>query len=370
MANLSLKSVTAGAIKTGLDLAIRDREFAILTGPVGSGCSTIVRAIAGLDEVSQGEILFDDRGVNDIAPKDREVSLVAHDYTPYPRQSVFENLAIGLRRRNFADTEIRKRIAAVAAALGLEAQLQANPESLSAEQRCFVGLARTMVRQPKVYLFDEPFADLEPATTRRGRAEIVKLHQRSSATIVYATTDPAEALALGQRTVALVDGVVQQDGAAQSIYDAPANLAVAKFFGDPPMNLVAGTLKQERSALVFSEAGDGTIAIPLPLHRYPDAHNFVGKRVVLGFRPEDTEVDPSPETEKQAEASFRALVERAEPKGLETDLYLQTGAHPLIARSRRWIPVAEGGHRLRFAITLEKTHLFDPDTGRRLAPEQ
>ncbi|HEX8897829.1 MAG TPA: ABC transporter ATP-binding protein [Chthoniobacterales bacterium] len=369
MANLSLKNVTAGAIKSGLDLAIRDREFVVLTGPAGSGCSTIVRAIAGLDGVSQGEIFFDDRCINAVALKDRDLALLARDYTPYSRLSVFENLAIGLRRRNFADTEIKKRVAAVAAALGLEAQLQANTESLSAEQRCFVGLARTMVRQPKVYLFDEPFADLDAAAARHGRAEIVKLHQRSSATVVYATSDPSEALALGQRTVVLVDGVIQQEGAAQSIYDAPANLAVAKFFGEPPMNLVTGTLKQERSGLVFSEAGDGTIVVPLPLDRYPDAHNFLGKSVVLGFRPEDIEVDPSPDAGKPSEGSFRALVERAELKGLEADLFLQTGAHSLIARNRGWVPEAEGGHRLRFGITLAKTHLFDPDTGRRLTWE-
>ena len=195
MANITLKNVTAGAIKGELNLAIPDREFVVLTGAAEN--STIVRLMAGLEDVSKGEIFFDDRRVDGIAPKDRDVALVAHDYTPYPHLSVFENLAIGLRRRKFADTEIRKRIAAVAAIFRLEARLEGNAGSLSAEQRRLVGLARAMVRQPKVYLFDEPFAGLDPAAARDGRAEIVRLHQRSSATMVFATTNAAEALALG-----------------------------------------------------------------------------------------------------------------------------------------------------------------------------
>jgi multiple sugar transport system ATP-binding protein len=211
-----------------------------------------------------------------------------------------------------------------------------------------------------VYLFDNPFAGLESAGARRGRAEIMKLHQRSSATIVYATNDPAEALGFGERTVVLADGAIQQDGPAKNIYDAPANLAVAKFFGDPPMNLVAGTVKQERNALVFSEAGDGTIATPLPPDRYSIAQDFIGKPVVLGFHPEDVEIG--------AEGGFRALVERAENTGAGTDLSLQTGAHGLIARTLRWDQEA-GGHRIQFRVNLEKAHLFDPATGQRVTRE-
>jgi multiple sugar transport system ATP-binding protein len=362
MANITLKNVAAGAIKSGVSLAIPDREFVVLTGSAES--STIVRLMAGLEEVSKGEILFDDRRVDGIAPKDRDVALLAHDYTPYPHLSVFENLAIGLRRRKFAETEIKKRIAAVAATFRLEAQLEGNAGSLSAEQRRLVGLARAMVRQPKIYLFDEPFAGLDPAAARHGRAEIMRLHQRSSATMVFATTNAAEALALGQRTVVLVDGAVQQDGPAQMIYDAPANLAVARFFGEPPMNLVTGTLKQERNGLVFSEAGDGTITIPLPPARFSHPQDLIGKAVVLGVRPEDVEAD------SLSGPGFRALVERAEARGSEVDLYLNTGAHSLIARSRRWDWPAEGGHRVQFGIAMEKAHLFDPESGRQVTQGQ
>jgi multiple sugar transport system ATP-binding protein len=363
MATVTLKKVSAQGIEGGLDLTIRDREFAVLCGPIGSGISAIVRLIAGLEEASQGDLLFDDRRVNAVPPKDRDVALVANDYVPYPRLSVFENLAIGLRRRKFAETEIKKRIGAVASALGLEAELGGNAAQLSREQQLFLGLARAMVRQPKVYLFDDPFADLAPAAARRGRAEIVKLHQRSAATILYATTAPTEAIALGQRTIVLADGAMQQDAVAQSIYNAPINLAVAKFFGDPPMNLIPGTLKVERNVVVFSEAGDGTISMPLSA---ANANNFVGKPVVLGFRPEDVEIDSTPSDGKPATASFRALIERAEPKGSGADLYLQTGAHAVIASSQRWGEAEAGGHRAQFRIKIEKAHLFDPETGFRV----
>jgi len=360
-----MASVTIKNLESAFDLTIKDREFVVLAGP---GTSAIIRAIAGLDGLSQGEIFFDDRRIDGLASKDRDIALLSHDYTPYPGLSVFENLAIGLRRRNFAETEIKKRITAVAAALGLETQLETNAESLAVEQRRFVGLARAMVRQPKVYLFNEPFAGLEPRAIQRGRGEIVKLHQRSSATIIYATGRPAEALAFGERTVVILNGVIQQDDLAQNIYDAPANMTVARFFGDPPMNLVTGQLKEARNGVVFSEAGDGTIAVQLPADRFSGAKEFLGKPVVLGFRPENAEITDSTESGKDGGA-FRALVERTEQRGSGTDLYLQTGAHALIARSLSPVPQTQAGQRLQFRVSLERAHLFDPESGRRVTLE-
>jgi multiple sugar transport system ATP-binding protein len=166
-----------------------------------------------------------------------------------------------------------------------------------------------------------------------------------------------------------VDDLMQQDALAQNIYDEPANLAVARFFGEPPMNLVSGTIKQERNGLVFSEAGDGTISVPLAADQFADATNFVGKPVLLGVRPEDIEIESPSNNGKPAEGSFRALIERAEPTGSGADLYLQTGAHALIASSRRWDEAGKGGRRLQFRITMEKVHLFDPETGRRVTRE-
>jgi multiple sugar transport system ATP-binding protein len=363
MSVVTLKNIGGG------DLTIRDREFVVVTGPPGCGNSAIIRLIAGLADVSQDDILFDERRINDVPPQDRDVALLSQDYTPYPAMTVAENLAIGLERRKFAGTEIKKRVAAVAETLGLQDQLSAKPESLSPEQQRFVGLARAMVRQPKVYLFDEPFSDLEPAAASRGRAMIAALRLRSSSMIVYSTSDPAEALAFGARTVILKDGVVQQDADAQAIFDEPANLFVAKFVGDPPMNLVHGTLKQERDAVAFSEAGDGTIAIRWPASRFAGAKELAGGPIIFGFRPQAVEITAAPEEANRSSNGFRALVDRAEPKGVETDLYLRTGAHELICRSRRWAGQAEAGHRFQFEIELGKTHLFDAVSGGRIMAE-
>jgi multiple sugar transport system ATP-binding protein len=183
--------------------------------------------------------------------------------------------------------------------------------------------------------------------------------------MIYATTDATEALALGARTVILDAGVIQQDGDAQSIFERPANIFVARFFGDQPMNLVQGTMKQERQGLTFSEAGDGTIALPLPASRFPQAHELVGQAVVLGFRPDAVETAQGLGG-GSSRASFRALVDNVELRGSETDLYLRTGAHKLVCRSRRWAALGEAGRRLQFEVELEKAHLFDAVSGRRL----
>jgi multiple sugar transport system ATP-binding protein len=364
MAAVTLKNVG------GVDLTIHDREFVVLTSPGDGTGSVIVRSIAGLTDVSQGDILFDERRVNDVPPQDRDVAFLSYEYTPYPDMSVYDNLAIGLERRKFASAEIKKRITAVAETFGLQEQLSASPKSLSVDEQRFVGLARAMVRQPKVYLFDEPFKNLETTATRRGRTAIAQLRQRSSATILYATTDPMEAFALNARTVVLENGVVQQDADAPAIFDEPANLFVAKSFGDPPMNLVAGTVKPERDGLIFSETGDGTIAVHLPVSGFPNASEFAGRPVILGFRPDAVEIANPVETGKGSGTSFRALVDRVEPKGAETDLYLRTGAHELICRSRRWAGQGDGGHRFQFEIDLEKAHLFDAASGRRFTQGQ
>jgi multiple sugar transport system ATP-binding protein len=222
------------------------------------------------------------------------------------------------------------------------------------------------VRQAKVCLFDEPFRNLAPTAAKRGRAAIAELRQRSAATIVYATTDPAEALALAGRTVVIEGGVVQQDGNAGAIFGEPANAFVAQFLGEPPMNLVHGTLKRERERVIFAEQGDGTIALGLPPTRFSAANEHVGQAVVLGFRPEAVEIARSANEGNAAGASFRALVERIELRGSETDLYLQTGSHELVCRSRRWALEERGGHRFQFEVELEKTYFFDASSGERL----
>jgi multiple sugar transport system ATP-binding protein len=266
MARVILKNVSIdrgdSAAEAGLNLEIGDRELVVLTGPAGCGISTIVRMIAGL-EPSRGEILLGERRVDDVSPKDRDVALVSGDYAPYPRLTVYDNLALGLERRNFPKPEIKKRVLAATEIMGLQELLERNGYDLSAEERQRIALARAMVLQPKVFLFDESFAPLDKGGQVRARHEVKKLHQRSRATMIYATHDPIEAMAIGDRMVVIDRRIVQQDGSAQSIHEEPANLFVAGFVGDPAMNLVAGSLKQERVGVLCGEAGDGTIEVGL-----------------------------------------------------------------------------------------------------------
>lgn len=364
MAAVVLKNVSLGRddLSSGqrLNLKIRDREFMVLTGPRGCGISRVLRLIAGL-EAGAGEIFLGERLLDATPPKDRDLALVSKDFAAYPRLSVFDVLAFGLRRRNFPKAEVEKRVQAAAEIAGLRELLERNAQSLDKEKLQRVALARAIALQPKVFLFDEPFSNLEPKTQMAVRAEIKKLHQRQPATMIYATHDPMEAMAIGGRIVVIANGIVQQDGDAQSVYEEPANLFVAGFMGDPGMNLVRGTLKQDRDSLVFTEEGDGTIQLRLADSKFLKAAEFAGKAVVLGFRPEDIQISPS-QSERPA-SGFRALVERVESKGPEIDLYLQTGVHALVCRSRGGRVEREGGYRAQFEVTVEKVHLFDAETG-------
>lgn len=366
MATITLKNLRGGYLEAAFGLTVADREFVVLTGAAGSGASQIVRLIAGLEEISEGEILFDDQRVNEVPAKDRDVAFLSRDYTPYPRMCVSENLAIALERRKFADTEIKKRVAAVAETLDLQVDLEGKPESLSPEKQRFLGLARTMARQPKVFLFDEPFAGLDRGASARGRAAIAALRQRSSATILYATSDPAEALGFGARTIIIDAGSVQQDGDASTIFEAPADLSVARFFGDPAMNLVQGNLKRERDSVVFREKGDGTITIRWPAGDSKNPQELSDGPVMLGFHVHAVDLASRSGTSGRSDSVFRALVDRAEPKGAATDVYLRTGEHELICRSRRWGASHQAGHRFEFEIDLARTRLFDGISGRLL----
>jgi multiple sugar transport system ATP-binding protein len=362
MAGIALHNISALGL-ADFSLEIQDREFVTLAGPPGCGSSTILRLIAGLEDPWQGEIFFGERRMNDVPPKDREVAFVSRDYAPYPRMSVHDNLAFALRPGKFSEVEIKKRVLAAAEVLGLQEIMDRMPATLDAEERQRLALGRAIARQPKVILLDEPFAGLDGEARARGRAEIRKLHQRLPATIIYATTDPVEALAMGDRLVVLDRGVVQQEGNSATVYDAPANLFVAGFIGQPPMNLVRGTLKQDRDSLVFSEQGDGTIKIRLP--DFSNAKDFVGPPIVLGIRPEHIAVATA-ET-ASSPSSFRALVDMVEPVGADTNLYLQTGAHTLICRSHDGVDRSQAGHRSQFEIDLKEARLFDPASGRLLA---
>lgn len=368
MAGIALHNISIGRL-TDFSLEIQDREFVVLAGPPDCGSSTILRVIAGLEDPSQGDVFFGERRMNGVPPKNREVAVVAKNYAPYPRMSVHDNLAFALRPGTFSAAETKKRVLAAAEVLGLQELMERMPETLSDEERQRVALARAIARQPKIILFDEPFPSLDAEARARGRAEIRKLRQRLPATtIIYATSDQVEALALGDRLVVLDRGVVQQDANSATVYEAPANLFVAGFIGHPPMNLIRGTLKQDRDSLVFSEQGDGTIKLQLPISAFPDAKDFAGQPIVFGIRSEDIAI-ASPEPGSSS-ASFKALVEMIEPTGAEANLYLQTGAHALICRSRHGVYRSEAGHRSQFEIDVTKARLFDPVSGRLLPQER
>jgi multiple sugar transport system ATP-binding protein len=361
MSSIALSNVN------GLNLEVPDREFVVLAGPVGCGASATLRMIAGLDPVPNGDIFVGERRVNDLPSKDRDAAMVFPDYAPYPRMSVGQNLAFALKLRKFSETEIKKRVAGAAEMLGLQEILTHQPESLSAEQRQRLAVARAVARHPKVFLFHEPFSGLEAEARFQMWDEVRKLHLRGQGTVIYATHDPAEAMALGDRLVILNKGAIEQDGSALALYDEPANLFVAGFLGTPPMNLIQGTLKQDRDSLVFRESDDGTIELRLPASTFPGATGMAGQAVVLGIRPEDIDVVESSQSAEKRD--FRALLESLEQNGAEAVLHLQTGANKLVSRTRRRLDHGEAGHRLRFEINPARAHLFDPISTLRISRE-
>ncbi|HMG05607.1 MAG TPA: ABC transporter ATP-binding protein [Chthoniobacterales bacterium] len=355
-------------VVSNLNLEIADHEFLVLTGPIGGGQSAVIRMVGGLEAVSKGDIFIGDRRLNDVLSKDRDVALVPGNYVPYPRMTVRENIALGLKHRKFAEGEIKKRVTAAAEVLQLQELLDAKPEVLSAEHRQRLALARAIALQPKVFLFDEPLTDLDPATRALMRNEIAKLHQRLQVTTIYVTHDPIEAMALSGRLVVMTDGTIQQDGSAATLYDEPDNFLVARFLGNPPMNLVQGTLKQDRDFVLFSEMEEGTIEVHLPSSEFPLARDFIGKPVVLGIRPEDIQAAVASNTPAKYGGAFPAIVDLIEWAGREAVMHLKTGANTVVCRYRPGIDRPEFGQRGRFEVDLAKAHLFDAISTRRIGP--
>jgi multiple sugar transport system ATP-binding protein len=348
-----------------VSLDVQDREFVVLVGPSGCGKSTTLRMIAGLEEISRGDIYIGERRVNDVPPKDRDIAMVFQNYALYPHMSVYDNLAFGLKLRKYPKAEIKKRVVDAAGILGIEELLERRPKALSGGQRQRVAVGRAIVRQPKVFLFDEPLSNLDAKMRVQMRAEITKLHQRLQATMIYVTHDQIEAMTMGDRIVVMNNGLVQQTDTPLTLYNEPANLFVAGFLGSPPMNFINGTVQQERDSLLFSEIQDGTVRVRLSAQERPGVRNYLGKPLLLGIRPEDIELAQFASSDGST-ASFPAIVDIVEPMGAETNLYLQTGAHTVVCRSQRALDHREAGHRLQFEMKLGKAHIFDPTTGMRV----
>ena len=335
----------------GIDLAINDGEFIVLVGPSGCGKSTSLRMLAGLEDITSGEILIDGRVVNEMAPADRDIAMVFQDYALYPHMSVYENMAFSLQYRYVPKRDIDGRVRAAASVLGLDNYLQRKPKELSGGQRQRVAMGRAIVRKPRVFLFDEPLSNLDAKLRGSMRIEMKKLHQRLGVTTVYVTHDQVEAMTLADRVVVMNGGIIEQTGTPDEVYHAPASLFVAEFIGAPTMNLLAGTRERENrvrlgvsGALVDLPAGCG------------------GGDLVLGVRPEDVEV-----VERDQTPSFcidlSASVEVVEPLGADTLVFAAVDGHPVVARVRPGVrPVPGSAVTLRF--NLERMHLFDAATGR------
>ncbi len=359
------KGQNSGALRD-FSLEVGDREFVVLLGPAGAGKSTLLRLIAGLENASSGDIFIGARRVNDLAPKDRDVAMVFQEEALYPHLSVFDNLAFGLKLRKYPAAEIKKRIADAARILRIGSVLETKPRALTGDQRERVAIGRAIVRQPKVFLFDDPLSRLEAKLRNPLRLEIAQLHERLQTTLIYATSDPIEAMTMADRLIVLSESVVQQDGPPLALYQEPANLFVAGFLGE--MNLIDGTLKAEGDKIRFKESAGGTIEVAFAEAERPGAREFLGQPILLGIRPEDLEVSAASRQEVRASGTaFPAILESVEPRGAETYLTLQTGAHSLLCRSRRAIDRREAGHRSQGEINLGKAHFFDPVSKRRIA---
>ncbi len=352
------------------NLEIADREFVVFVGPSGCGKSTTLRMVAGLEEISRGDILIAGHRVNDVPPKDRDIAMVFQNYALYPHMSVFDNMAFGLKLRKIDKREIRQRVQAAAEILSLEQLLDRKPRALSGGQRQRVALGRAIVRQPKVFLFDEPLSNLDAKMRVQMRTELVKLHQRLRATMIYVTHDQIEAMTMGTRIVVMdavlnpktgqKEGIVQQIDTPLNLYHRPRNMFVAGFLGSPPMNFLRGTLHAVGEGIVFRETGNP--GIELHLDPLPAAVPFIGREIVLGVRPEDCLLAP----EGQGANTFEATVEVVEHMGAETYLHLVTGSHTVISRSPAAAEHARAGQRQRFLVHSDRAHLFDPATEKRI----
>ena len=345
----------------GIDLEIRDGEFMVLVGPSGCWKSTTLRMIAGLEEATSGTITIGDQVVNHVLPKNRDIAMVFQSYALYPHMDVRANLGFGLKLRGVPKAEIERRVQHAAALLGLTPLLERKPKALSGGQRQRVAVGRAIVRDPKVFLFDEPLSNLDAKMRVSTRAEISKLHAQLGATMIYVTHDQVEAMTMGDRICVMKDGLIMQVAEPLTLYNQPDNLYVAGFIGSPPMNFFRGRLLEVDGTIRFVEASaaDNPVTINLPPALGAAARPFVHRAVVLGIRPEDLVETDRP----LAGSTAVATVDLAEPMGAETYLYLNSGATAFIARVQPTSVHARGA-KVHLSFSADKLHLFDASTER------
>ena len=348
-------------------LQVKDEEFLVLVGPSGCGKTTALRIIAGLEEQTGGDVHIGERLVNDVAPKDRDIAMVFQNYALYPHMSVFDNLSFGLKLRGVAKDEIKRRVGAVAEMLGLQTLLQRKPKELSGGQRQRVALGRAIVREPKVFLMDEPLSNLDAKLRVQTRADLQKLHRRIRTTTVYVTHDQIEAMTMGDRIAVLRDGVLQQLDTPEVLHDRPANLFVAGFIGSPAMNFFEGKLV---GAPDEPRVDTGAFAAPLPHGARTSAREWLGKAVVYGIRPEDVEdarlARPAPAGNGAGDGlTVEATVEVVEYLGNELQLHCSIDGKSFIARVPKRVD-ARPGAKIPLRFQTARAHVFDAASERAL----
>src|SRR5438270_3912429 len=344
-----------------INLDIRDKEFLVLVGPSGCGKSTLLRMVAGLEELSEGDISIGEKVVNNVAPKDRDIAMVFQNYALYPHMTVFDNMAFSLKLRHFPKDQIKKRVEEAAGLLNLDQLLKRKPKELSGGQRQRVALGRAIVREPQVFLMDEPLSNLDAKLRVETRANITKLHQRIQTTVIYVTHDQTEAMTMGSRIAVLNAGLIQQLGAPQELYDHPANLFVAGFIGSPAMNLFNGVKvvsEGDSPKIVLENVGQVQVP-PLYKERVQEA---AGKNLTFGIRPEHLEDITVVSPDAQTGSGIEATVDVVEHLGNELLVYMVIGGKQVVARLNPRSEAHTGG-RIRLHVDTDHIHLFNTDTG-------
>jgi len=366
VASVSLQGITkvfAGGVNavSEFTLEIEDKEFIVLVGPSGCGKSTTLRMVAGLEEISDGQLYIGDRLVNDVAPKDRDIAMVFQNYALYPHMTVYDNMAFGLKLRKVPKAEIDQRVKEAARILDIEHLLNRKPKALSGGQRQRVALGRAIVREPKVFLMDEPLSNLDAKLRVQMRTEITKLHQKLQTTFIYVTHDQTEAMTMGSRIVVMKDGFIQQVETPQNLYDYPDNLFVAGFIGSPQMNFFDVTLTQEGND-VFAVFGTSKVKVPEGKIKKLVSTDYIGKTVKLGVRPEDIH-DEEVFLKSAPDVIVEAYVEVVELMGSETYLYLKIdGKEETVTARVDPRSVARTGDTIKVAFDANQIHFFDADT--------
>jgi len=340
-----------------LSIEIQDKEFLVFVGPSGCGKTTSLRLLAGLEEANEGNIYIGDRLVNDVPPKDRNIAMVFQSYALYPHMSVYDNMAFGLKLRKTPKTEIERRVRESASLLGIEELLDRKPKQLSGGQRQRVALGRAIVREPSVFLMDEPLSNLDAKLRVATRAELSKLHQRLETTFIYVTHDQVEAMTMGTRIVVMRDGILQQVDTPQELYTKPGNIFVAGFIGSPAMNFFDATITGTKEEMYIDS---GVFKLQVPKHKAQPLYDYLGKEIVFGMRPENIH-DPDYARPGIIGASVKAHVDVTELMGNEVFLYLMSGDKNYIARvdPRSSVRV---GQDIELLFDMDNFHIFDRDT--------